>query len=430
MSENEGVSQNNNGLGNKEKPVFHWRDKTTLSEINGIKKAFVEVLDLAEQRLNFFNREKIEEDRIAVVISAYDAKDLLPETIKHLVNQIKFANLQGEIFIIFNNGGGNTCEFIRDKISKEELERKKKELGLDDIIFGNTKPLQKKEEENDLRVVPRELQLAGNIEEKSGVRLVVINQLEEPENAGKIRALRDIYNFLILLNKKTGYYPRYLLAADAETRLICNDKELDQNFGLGHMISVSSNGEKMVGAKLNFVPYDNNGNPNFSEKIPPMQMTTNLMHGGNGFEWLPGGATLGDFSYMVAILSTISERLPGTRIEDVLTTVIAKAFGIETLIDEKVIHTNRCPNIKDKEAVFEQMLRWLKGAEGLRRLVGKSLAQKVIDNNLIEIIKKSLKKRKEVDIIYLLTGLIPYLRIILLSSAKPDDFKNGSPTFG
>ena len=188
----------------------------------------------------------------------------------------------------------------------------------------------------------------------------------------------------------------------------------------------------MVGAKLQFIPYDENGNPNWREKTPPMQEAISIMHGMKGYEWLPGGGTLSGFPKMVSILNSISQKLPGSRVEDVLTTVTAKALGIETLVDDQVVHANRCPSERDEQETFAQMQRWLKGAEGMKFVTGKPLANKVINSGIVKIIVHPLLKLargKKINVPHLLRGLPDYVKASKLARGEPDDFAEGTAVF-
>lgn len=416
----------------------NWIKRLSAKEIASTPPVFQKVLGEVSKNLDNFRTEREEADRIAVVISAYDARDLLPNTLAEISEQLKELGLQGEIFVVLNNGGGNTGEFINSKMEEEQLKTIADKIGVGEIVFGRTEKLSG-QLASDSKKTPRSIVLDRDILQKSGIRLVVIEQQSEPDNAGKIRALRDIYEFLRRYNQEKGYCPRYLLAADAETRLRPVDVKskrkkiiIEQNSGLSHMIDLSDDGKKMVGAKLQFVPYDQNGNPNWREKTPSMQEAISIMHGMRGYKWLPGGATLGGFRYMVSILSAVSRELPGTRIEDVLTTVLARTLDIETIVDNQVIHTNRCPSEDQKKEVFLQMERWLKGYEGLRSLAGDQLTRKVISNDIVKIIAHplvELAKGKKVNVPHLLKGLLPYIRANKLARSGPDDFEEGSGTF-
>src|SRR3989338_7717679 len=409
-----------------------WKEKLQPREREQIPKVFQGVLDMTEQTLGDFKTMEKEVNRIAVVLSAYDANNLLPETLREITEQLKKSRFGGEIFVILNNGGGNTRDFVNSEMKQSQLEVITNEIGVNEIVFGKTESLD--DTVPNSKAVPRKITLDRAVPQKmDGVRLVVVEQQNEPDNSGKIRGLRDVYEYLKQQNQETGYCPQYLFAIDAETRIRpvnAQRKEIitDDNSGLSHMIELSNEGKRMVGAKLQFVPYDDNGNPSWKEKTPPMQEAISIMHGMKGYEWLPGGGTLGGFPEMVSILNSISLKLPGTRIEDVLTTVTAKSLGIETVVDEQVAHANKCPSESDRQAIFAQMERWLKGAEGMKQVTGKHLAEKVISNGIIKIITyplKELARGRKVDISHLLTGLPNYVKASRLAKGEPDDFVEG-----
>jgi len=97
-----------------------------------------------------------------------------------------------------------------------------------------------------------------------------------------------------------------------------------------------------------------------------------------------------------------------------------------------VIHTNRCPSEEETKEVFAQMERWLKGAEGLKKVAGKTLAEKAISNGIVSIITHllaELARGRKVNIPYLLKGLPPYIQASKLAKGAPDDFSEGVAVF-
>lgn len=412
------------------------QEQFKLVEIETAPSIFKEVIQAAAEVRTNFRESGIEGRRMAVVVSAYDAKDVLPQTLKEITGQMKQLGLSGEIFVILNNGGGDTREYLNAAEGSDQIGKQAREIGVNEVVFGRTMPLAA--EGANSRSVPRVVNIEGTLPKQAdGIKLVLIDQQVDPDNAGKIRGLRDVYEFLRQQNQKTGYRPQYLLAIDAETRLRPVDtrkKEVmtEVNSGLGHMVDLSKEGKVMVGAKLQFVPYRSDGSPNWKEKTPSMQESISIMHGMKGYEWLPGGATLGGFSDMVSILSAITRVLPGSRIEDVMTTAVAKAMSIGTKVDQEVVHANRCPSEDDREAVVDQMTRWIRGKQGLEKIIGRSMAKRVIDDRIIRILTYpliELAKGRRVDVPLLLKGLLPYLNVIKLTRGAPDDFVGGSAVF-
>lgn len=415
-----------------------WRETLPQNEVASIPGVFKEVLDQAQNNRLDFKEASRQTNRIAVVISAFDAADILPETIRELSGQIKQRGLTGEIFVVLNNGGGKTRTEFDPDLDEAKKAALATSLGVDTIVSGRTLPLEQADANS--KSTPREIKLDEVLPPTShNLRLVIIDQQIDPDNAGKVRALRDVYHFLKSQNQATGYCPQYLLAADAETRLRPVDPRTkkvltDTNSGLGHMIDLSGQGKTLVGAKLYFLPYDSAGNPDWKAKTPPMQETTSLLHGTKGYEWLPGGATLGGFPEMVSTLSSISQRLPGTRVEDVATTVVAKALGINTTVDTQVVHANRCPRTNETKAVIDQMVRWLSGSEGLRLVAGTPLAEKVVKSNLVTVVAGPLIEVgrgniKPGKILELLPGLPGYFMSSTRAKKTPDNFTTGTAVF-
>lgn len=413
-----------------------WESRLSEKERQPISPIFREVLTESEKNRAELRQEKIDDHRLAIVVAAWDAQDVLPETLKEITAQARTCQLEGEIFVVLNKGGGNTREYLHPHMDPETIAGIAREAGVDEIIRGKTIPLSETSENS--KAIPREIDLEKPIpEERTGLRLVIIEQQDESDNAGKVRALRDVYHLLKKQNRQTGYCPRYLLAMDAETRLRPVDhfkkKILPEiNSGLRHMLTLSENGKNMVGAKLQFIPYNTHGNPDWQAVVPPMQETTSIMHGMKGYEWLPGGATLGSFVDLVSILEPISQLLPGTRVEDALTTVAAKALDIKTIIDQEVVHTNRCPYKEDSKAVFAQMERWLKGDSGMKEVAGQPLSEKVIKSTLLKVLAYplyQLARGKPVNVPHLITGLRPYIQASQLAIKMPDKFLGGTATF-
>lgn len=380
---------------------------------------------------NFPQNEKSTSDerKIAVVLSSYNAKELLKPTLEELISQMRSAGMHGEIFVVLNNGGGDNKDFI-DQLIKEET----KIEGVDKIFFAKSREedfLSSKDPRKIIFEEPDSQKEIINSDQNNKVRLIFIEQEKKEANEGKIRGLRDVYNFLLEL-KRDGYYPRYLLAIDSETRLrLSTDKTSPNGDGLGKMIELSKDGNTLVGAANLLIPYDENGYPDFNKTIPPIQEEINIIHGRDGFNWLPGGATLGGFDKMVSILSVISQEYPGLRVEDVLTTIIANILKWDFFVTREVVHTNRCSG--DLLKSFEQIMRWFEGVSSLEKIADDGL-NKILNSRLSKLfiypIKDLLKGDKNIfNLLYLLFGLPPYLIINFLSKFKPDDIKEGKANF-
>ncbi|OQY68026.1 hypothetical protein B6D29_01405 [Microgenomates bacterium UTCPR1] len=400
---------------------------------------FQTTLDKCNIALNRIkNKDNPTKNRITITLSTFNGHELLGPTLKDISHQLRSANLTGDIFVIKNNGGGSSSKFINREMSEEEIEKLKEEIGVDSIVFGHT--IKATTYEPTLTPVSSSKTIQIDDESflsNSGINLIVIDQQQSEENQGKIRAYRDLFDYLYQLNQHHSYCPEFLFTMDSETRLV-SLRGKDNSESLLHMIilakkSVTNGRKAMIGAKLKFIPYNEKGDPDQSSTTPPMQEVISIMHGQKGYEWLPGGATLGEFSDMVPILKTISQDLPGTRIEDVLTTVIAKQLGIKTIIDTDVAHLNRCPNGDEKAQALQQMIRWLSGLEGLKIIVGEKLSRTVINDNLFNIIRHPLIAKfiraEEVSILYLLKGLLPYIKAKGNSKRDPDNFVDGRATF-
>lgn len=400
-----------------------------IKELEDPPLVFRELLtDVGNRRRNL-RKTRREKNRISAVVSAFDAKDVLPKTLKEITQLIRGSGLGGEIFVVLNNGGGNTMESLSPSSEAE--------IGVDNIIWGRTEQMKAKREKEG--ATPRKIKLGTGLSPMTkGISLVLIKQDKDPDNAGKIRGLRDVYELLWELNQKSGYCPQYLFAFDAETRLHYRGPRqghisTQQNFGLNHMIKLTNKGRVVVGAKCKLIPYNVEGNPDWEAETPPMQVVTNMLHGRDGYRWLSGGATLGDFGFMVAAMSAISRKFPGLRVEDTMLTAVAKAMNIGMIVDPEVIHTNRCPSMENRVDASRQVERWMMGVEGVKRVIGKSFSKKIVNDNLTKafaLVFFELVKGGWKETAYLLQGILPYIETRRRSKLSPDDLINGPAIFG
>jgi|GEM_PF-6180402 len=419
------------GAGERLESWYGWRNGLPERVVRSIPEGYVRMLDKAAE-----NREKMrgmaEEKRIAVVIVARDAACVLPNTVKEITEQMKTCGLYGEVFVVLNGGGGDTKECL-----KKDEEEIKASFGVDRVIKGRAH----KRSDGMSLGEPNKIELDGSyIEGKGEIRLIVVDQEDHPDNLGKVRGQRDIYNYLLEANNE-GYCPKWLLAIDAETRLRKVDPHshrviTNEAGGLGELLKATQGGERIVGAKLHFVPYGDDGNPDWEVKVPPMQKTVSLLHGSRGFEWCPGGATLGEFTKIVPIAAAMGNKLPGSRIEDNVITVTARTMGVPTLVHEGVVHTNRCPGNDEPRLAYEQIKRWMKGQVGLERAFGRDLTRLVLnprlDRVIINPLIKAFKRDGQIrvrDIPYLLQGLPPYLSAIRQARLHPDDYFRGDASW-
>jgi hypothetical protein len=413
---------------------IHWKEwRTGLPErvTQQVSHECALLLDASARTRESFREEKRDENRIAVVISAHNADDVLPATLREISEQIRALGKQGDIFIVSNNGGGTTDRIFLGEDAPERL-------GVDRVIRGYTEPSE--DQDTHLPTVAKPVAIDQRPSDMTeGVNLFVITQYKARENEGKIRGLRDVYEYIYQENQDTGYCPGLLLAMDAETRfrsITPGSKERGElPSGLDHMVELTRGGKAIVGAKLNFTPYTKNGDPDWQARIPPMQETISLLHGSPGFQWEPGGGTLGNFPDMVSMMRDMSQQLPGTRVEDVFLTVMARTYGISTVVDQSVIHANRCPAYTKESfrSYYDQMFRWMQGGAGLEEFAGKDLSETVLNVKLLDVIMYPLmeaaKNFRNVDIPHLIKGLPDYIRASVQAKAQPDKMQSGSATW-
>lgn len=432
-----------------------WRERippdvlATIPEA-GEGKAFKQVLDTAAEYREKMRSEKRKPNRLAVVIATSAGREVLPETLKEIVRQMKTINYYGDIWVVLNSGleaeeensfsytGGyrpSDMETVVDKKGKllDEIEA-------DEVVYGRTvvqPPSGDSHKNNETQAIELEKEVFDEGNGKK-IRLVIVTQKPSEENRGKLRALRDIYYNLYSLNQEKGYCPGLLLAMDDETRLRMVDAKnhmvlTDQVAGLGSLISKSKNGLKAVGSKLHLIPYDeSNGNPDWDAKLAIVQKIKNFFHGMSGYEWLPGGGHVFDFRDAVAIYKTIAELLPGTRGEDIMATVMLRTFGVLTQVDERVIHTNRCPRVQNLSGVLSQLERWEANNVGIQRVVGEQLMRLVIDPSKKKVIKQLLRTVRQnpkigfKTALLLIKNVIPGLSNQYFKENHGDDVLGGS----
>lgn len=360
-----------------------WRDRMPAERVEGMSPRFTRSLDRIASDRGELAGVNVLEDRLAVVLSAYDAGHLLPSTIRELSAQMAGDGLSGEIFVSLNNGGGDTAEtFTADRTAQH--------FGVDRIVFGATRPAAvaagtTSGDPSDPDVVELSEPIVGT---DNGITLVVIRQsVDDERNAGKIRALRDVYEFLFQQCLVNRYNPRYLLAVDAETRLRQVETERRSVVaadpqGLATLIERSLEGRVHVSASTLMVPFDADGNPVIGAAVHPVMAPIDLIHGTVNYQYLAGGATLGRFDDIVCIMRELAT-YPGLRTEDILLSVTAEILGRAPQVVPEVVHLNRTAEWSWRRpgTGFAQMLRWQRGITAIRREVGSHALEAVMEQS-------------------------------------------------
>ena len=275
-------------------------------------------------------------------------------------------------------------------------------------------------------------------------RATLVHQSHHPWNAGKPRALRDLYG-LILRSMRAGWTPpAYLFASDAETRLVDlrEGDPSEPNSALRLLLEEleANPSRSLVGTVIRFARFPDVGDdllePSPDSIVPPIQLFLNLVHGWRcGYRWLPGSGTLGRTSTLVSILHTIVSRYRSPKIEDVQTTVLADQLGLDWAICQRVCSLNRCGSPQDADGT-SQMKRWISGCLGLRRCYGSETVDPIA--NPPELLKmivdgmfgllKGPSSRLGLDAIRLLRTIPAYQR--LKRECEPDDLDDSDASWG
>ncbi|RAM49590.1 MAG: hypothetical protein C6Y22_21410 [Hapalosiphonaceae cyanobacterium JJU2] len=331
---------------------------------------------------------------LGVVAVTKGAEYYLPYTIPKIIKQISEIGMMADIFIGLNNGF--ECQSVIERFSLipnvQVIHLYTKEKIANNIpakIFDNAS----------CEGEPYNL---SNLDSKySQHRIFVVHQKEGEFAAGKIRVLGDIYSLLLRSIENGWIPPATLLTFDAESMFL-----VEENFSLidpesnGLMLLISELQKHpelaILGTRDKFTVYQKeilDGTevllPNFSEEVPPIQWFLNIVHGRySGYQWLPGGGTVGRTDVLISMFVVISLRYPGTRIEDTQLTVIANYAGLLNKIFKNVIYTNRTPSLTDmtigetpKKAWLEQVSRWNAGFHGLKLCYGKHNLQLIMTDS-------------------------------------------------
>ncbi|MBN1157473.1 hypothetical protein JXA85_07665 [Candidatus Woesearchaeota archaeon] len=397
----------------------HWKDTFPPQIMDIVNSELEQILNGSEKDIFDLQKNPVEKNRLAavVVVRPEDQAEFLPHSLKALVEQMNVAGVYGDIYIIINRGGERAAEYLRQNGADI-----KKGLGVSDAIYAEVR----REGAGDNRKMPGKIYLDPNevVDNKKDIRLFFINQEDSAVNSGKIAGLRDIYQYLFEVSTQYHYRPEFIFAMDAETTLypyVSGNKtiDLESKEGLAKLIESTNGGKRLVGAKIELVPFKD-GRPDWNAPVSPMSRFISALHGETapcGYQtmvkyftrrrlptvndipigFLAGGATLGDYCVVTGITRDISQKYPGLRVEDMLLSIVARALGVELYVDTAVIHANRCPPHSDSdlsrssltsilsdrkkiingekaENIFtngeEQTARWLCGNEGLRRIFG------------------------------------------------------------
>ena len=322
---------------------------------------------------------------LGVVAAGKGAENYLPCTIPKIIQQISELELGADIIIGLNNGfecpAVIECFTLLPNVQVIDLYTEKKAASqIPAKIFENVN-------------CEGEPYCLSNVElQDSRHRIFVVHQQEGAYSAGKLRVLGDIYGSLLLKSIDHGWIPPAILVAfDAESQFLVKQEGAipqPESNGLSLIVSELQRNQKLdlLGANNRCVVYQKTmvGTtevlvPDFSKELPPIIWLTNVVHGHyRGYMYKPGGGIVGRTDVMIGLLAVIAERYPGSRLEDIHLSVLAKHAGFRGDVFMSVLVTNRVPSLTEmkanesaKLARLEQFERWLAGIYSLEANYGK-----------------------------------------------------------
>ncbi|TSC59365.1 MAG: hypothetical protein Greene041662_549 [Candidatus Peregrinibacteria bacterium Greene0416_62] len=209
-------------------------------------------------------------------------------------------------------------------------------------------------------------------------RIFAVRQQRTAWNAGKnplqgvlMRMLHDR-----LLYGGAGKVPSQILLADADSWFVQepHDRELDTvdimtNGVEALMQEKKRRGLAIIGARGKSAQYDERYPhgpkiPHFGMPVDPIYRLLDVSAEKN-VQFMPGGGTLGDFLPVLSLLTIICHRYPGSRTEDMHSTILANAAGVQWGVSKEARVANEV-----RQNSLDQPMRWFSGAAGLRKLYG------------------------------------------------------------
>lgn len=333
---------------------------------------------------------------VAVVVALHEEDTSLvtakvfSKALSNLIHQAASANIDLDFIAVANNGGGTTEAagqgMIQAVTSKFQEVFDRENL----CLTESSEP----EGEANLAVPWKvSLPLAGDrVSGKN--RGFFIKQPRDKNNAGKLRALRDISNALHneIIN---GYTPDAVFQMDAETILEYQDYSpaRDQSPFQKMYETLKSKPDLIaVGTKDRLEPIAPDTGEPIGSYRPIVQETFMAVHK-NRFLAIPGGSMLAEPDYYVAGMKAISEIALGDTAEDILFTQMMKAYAktqqspIHTGSLSIITHLNKSP--QGKEAI-DQLLRWKRQSAAINQIFP---AEKEFDDRLNRYILTAIKVR-------------------------------------
>lgn len=221
-------------------------------------------------------------------------------------------------------------------------------------------------------------------------RVIFVYQPQSQFNRGKIRMLQDLYN-LCSESAQAGVWsvPAQLLTIDAETHFM-RKKIASRTGALAELVAEKSRkGFRAIGTRWNLMPFEDNNGLRLPQPLHPISTEHSIieqLYGEQGFRYMPGGGTLGDSLFMLAVGHTAS-RYPGLRQEDILMTALTNTSGEHWGLSDKIHSANKCVPAGHPHAQQHgraQIHRWYAGIHALTRHYGVKSMQEIADPRVFE----------------------------------------------
>ncbi len=308
--------------------------------------------------------------RGTVVVSLYEEDESLltahmfKHSITELVKQAGQAGLALDVIIVANNGGGATPEVGR-LMGNKVMETINSIPEFGEITHVST--IRPNVEAIDAATpwkIPANI--ADAQKSSKDHRIIYIEQGFDKLNKGKIRALRDVANFLCEQIIDEGYSPDFVFQMDAETILKYNDKRLEGSIPPLKVLynQISRGGKIAAGTKDKFAIMDPETGLPLATPVGSSQKGYEATNSADKFVTLPGGALMARPAPYSAGMVAISRHTPSMGVEDYMLTKLlradAKARGQEledvAVSVGQITHLNRTP--RDWKQAIRQMANW------------------------------------------------------------------------
>ena len=292
----------------------------------------------------------LDESYLAAVCVAYDAQPFVAKTLLELAAQTSALYERTDIFLILNDGGGNTRDFLLSGPDRLELES-----SFDEIVHLTESSA-------------REWRQRSS---KAQSRLIVIDQGGSSPSRGKAHGLKFILEFLFdgVLSESYPYGQIFLFDAESRLRKVGREGspfKIRENEprGLAELKAAVGNSTPLVGSRFLMTHYDEAGNPEWDGDIQGPSYVSNILIASGASDLLNGGAILGRSREVLPLYLSGLSVFPACRVEDSMVSLLARKTGKDFKILREVVHSNHCS--RQPAAANSQFLRWIKGNRALR----------------------------------------------------------------